>query len=247
MQLRKQFTLNELRPALAGGPDPVCLNLRLPVGVTWAAGKVLALSTIAARAEVRTLTVTGTPTGCKFVFTYTTGSKVYTATTANLVTALASLAEVRAALESIFGVGNVAVTGTPGDTYTCTFQNALDKVDVSGTFAVTATFTAGTSPAAAWSRTTQGSAGAGQAVAYDDGGSNGAATAKALLRHDYTSDAQGGVITEFGETLSPYSPPCFVAGLFRVGDLTGLDANGAADLGVLYGPVTDSNALLKLF
>ena len=194
-----------------------------------------------------TISITGTPTGSKLVITYT-ADKVYTVTLGNAVSTHATLAEVQTALETIFGTGNVAVTGTAGTTYTCTFQNALDKVQVDGTFAVTATFTAGSGPAVAWARTTQGSAGPGQYVAYDDAGSNGAATAKAILARAYLSDPVGGYVSEYGPTSQPFSPPVYVSGYFLCSDLTGLDANGATDLGklVVGNAYSDTGAVLKM-
>ena len=103
---------------------------------------------------------------------------------------------------------------------------------------------AGGSPS--WARTTRGSAGAGQYDAYLDGTVDPAA---AVLATDYLSTPQGELVTEGIRTGQPFSPLAYLSGFFNVSDLTGLDANAAADAGwrVAVGDaITDTGAVVAL-
>lgn len=70
--------------------------------------------------------------------------------------------------------------------------------------------------------------------AYDDNASSGVEVAKAIAMYDIVTDSDGKIY--FGAAaaseLGEYSltAPVYVAGTFHIGDLTGLDANGLADL-----------------
>ena len=83
-------------------------------------------------------------------------------------------------------------------------------------------------PGSTFEITTPGSSGAGQVDTYDN---SAIPVATCVLAIDYTSDVNGGYLTERGPTGQPYSPPCFIAGYFKVGDLIGLDAAAVTDLG----------------
>lgn len=243
MILRRQFSISQLKPTTR--PElATTLPYRLPVGANYVAGRVLALSNIAARAELRTLTISGTPTGGTFTPTYT-ADKVYTGT-ACAHNAAASV--VQASLETIFGAGNVTVSGSAGGPYACTFANSLANVEIAGTFGIINALTGGTSPTGTWAQTTKGSSGAGQAVAYVNGGPDGTDVARVILAYDYVSDPMGGVVTEHGTTQQAYTPACYVSGYFLCSELTGLDADGAADLGkIVVGTAFNSTgAVLKM-
>jgi len=65
-------------------------------------------------------------------------------------------------------------------------------------------------------------------AAYDDEGSTGLEVAKGILQYGVL--VSNGLVT-FGEsTASETSAPMYTAGTFYVPELTGLDANGLADL-----------------
>lgn len=219
MQTRS-FTFNELKPAFA--PEmAVKTPMRLPVGPAITAGTVLGFTGVAARNDVKTITITGTPTGGTWYFSflgYNSAAIAYNA----------AAAAVQTAVDAFFGAGNCVVTGGPGPgtAWVLTFGGVMGNVLVKS-FTVTGSFTGGSSPAIAIANTTPGSSGAGQMDTYADGTN----VAAGLLAIDYTSDVNGGIMTERGPSGSPYSPPVFIAGYFKVADLTGLDAAGVADLG----------------
>lgn len=78
-------------------------------------------------------------------------------------------------------------------------------------------------------------------AAYDDALSTGVEVARAILQIDVATDASGNhfygaqASSEQGE--SHTHAPAYVSGNFRVADLTGIDANGLADLkgSLIYG------------
>lgn len=252
--LISQYTLSQLEPAFS--PHlATSRNVRLPyggpygVGGKFAKGLVLGCVGGSAAAEVRTLTITGSPTGSKITLTYT-ADKVYQETTANAASAHASVAQLQTVCDAIWGKGNVTVAGTPGTSFTLTFAGQLDKARIGGLLAVSAEFTAGTSPAIAHARTTPGSCGAGQFDKYLDAGTNNQpTTARAILVTDYLSDPGGGLVTDGLKTQQGFSPLAYFAGYFGVGDLTGLDANGVADTGwrIVEGTaITEDGAVVGL-
>ena len=220
MQTRS-FTFNELKPAFA--PEmAVKTAMRLPIGPKINAGTVLGCTGVAARNDVKTITITGTPTGGTWYFSflgYNSDSIAYNA----------SAAAVQTAVDAFFGAGNCTVTGGagPGTPWVLTFGGVMGNVLIKS-FTVTGSFTGGSSPAIAIANTTPGSSGAGQMDVYDN---SAPAVAAGLLAIDYTADVNGGMLTESGPTGQPYSPPVFIAGYFKVADLTGLDASAVTDLG----------------
>jgi hypothetical protein len=256
--LTAQYSQSLLKPALR--PELATVdNFALPAGGPYAVdgtgggkfprGLVLGCVGGAPASAVWTLTISGSPTGSKLTLTYV-ADKVYQGVTANLVAAHASVAQLQAVCDAIWGAGNTLVAGTPGTSFTITFQGVLANKRVGGNIAVTAAFTAGTAPAIALARTTPGSSGAGQYDRYLDGGTNNApTTARAVLQADYLSDPQGGNVLEGRVAGQPYSPPVYTTGIFNVADLTGLDANAVADPGFrLYAgaAITDAGAQIAL-
>lgn len=219
--LTRLFTQNELRPAFAP-EEAVKITARLPIGPRIPAGQVLGFTNTAARNDVKTITITGTPTGGTWTFTFlgqVSSSLAFNATAAT----------VQAAVDAFFGPSCCTVTGGPGPgtPWVLTFTGMMGNVLIKS-FTVTGSFTGGTTPAIAIANTTTGSAGAGQMDIYDD---STVPTAHGLLAIDYVSDINGGLLTERGGSGQPYNPPVYIGGFFRVADLTGLDANGLADLG----------------
>jgi hypothetical protein len=228
MALTLQQDQQGLLPLYQYGQAPtkaVNLGVGGPYGTGGAYPQGLLLGCLSgqtAQSEVVTLDVTGTPTGTKITFTYT-GDKVYQGVTANLVSAQASTAQVATALEAIFGAGNVAVTGTAGLQYVITFQNRLANTRINGNLVVTATFTAGTGPAIAATRTTRGSCGAAQYEAYHASTND---DVDAILMYDTLLDPTGARVTPLGTaTGQSFQPTAYVGGYFDPATLVGIDAD----------------------
>lgn len=89
--------------------------------------------------------------------------------------------------------------------------------------------------------------------AYSDAGSDGLNVARAILAYDIVTDASGNhfmglqASSEFGES-SLYTSAYF-SGDFKVSELTGLDANGLADMQgfIRYGDnLADANAVIHI-
>lgn len=228
--LISQFSLAQLEPAFSREMAKQ-RNFKLPyggptgTGGTFFKGTILGCVAGTIQSEVATLTLAGTSSG--LVTATFTADKPYTVTW----TDGATNASLTTLWETIFGTGNVVVTGTSAGgtdgTVILTFQGQLANVRIGGLFA--ATVAAGTS---VWARTTRGSSGAGQFDKYLDAGTNSTpTTARNILAHDYTSKPQGGMVSEGPNSGQAYSPLVFVSGFFNVADLTGLDANGLADPG----------------
>lgn len=254
MALTKQFTHTPLRPAYR--PDlAVERPVRLPVGGKYgvggkfAAGLVLGCVGGAASSAVWTLTISGSPTGSKITLTYV-ADQVYTGTTANLVSAHASVAQLQAVCDAIFGVGNTLVAGTPGTSFTITFQNQLASARIGGNPTVSATFTAGSTPAIALARTTPGSCGSDQFDVYDDGTSNNQpGVARAALKYDHLTDPLGSLVTEQGSANPGGNALTYMSGFFNAGDLSGLDAAALSDPGfrlVSGAAITDPGAVVAI-
>ncbi len=187
-------------------------------GISFPQGALLGNSAGTAGSEVWTITI-GSATGTvTFLFTTPDGNAkttfLYNDTTA----------VVQAALEVIFGVGNVAVTGTAGTTYTVTFQGELANTLMGGLVTMTATTANPTMSRSA------GSCGAGQYNLYSQASNN---HVDAILQYAYGSNAQGAPVTEMKfATNQPFAPPAYVEGFFNAADLYGIDAN-AITLGKL--------------
>lgn len=230
MPLPTRFGIQGLMPAYAPGLAVERVGA-LPwggptgTGGKWSQGQALGAVGVTAQSEVATLTISGSPTGGTFrpLLTfdklYDLGNLAYNITLANFQAALIAAVPEFA--------GNVTVTGTAGTTYTCTFNNNLANQRIGGLFSVTAAFTGGTSPAAAWARTTRGSSGVGQLDAYSQASNN---RVDAFLKYD-TVLTPGGALVPDGVASAllaagqPFQPTVYVAGIFNVADLVGLDAN----------------------
>ncbi len=188
-------------------PNPVNMPYGGPYGVggTYTQGQPISIVAGTIQSEVITVTIAGA-TGT-LVFTFT-ADQVYQASW--LVAATTAVAQT--ALENIFGVGNVTVTGTAGTTYTITLSGALANQRIGGLVAVSATG----SPTVA--RTTRGSSGAGQYDLYD---SSTFTVVKGFLEYTFGSSPQGFISTpDIGfNTEQPQSMPAWTRGRFFVSDL----------------------------
>jgi hypothetical protein len=89
--------------------------------------------------------------------------------------------------------------------------------------------------------------------AYNDAGSGGLEVARGIAMYSIVTDSSGNVfygtsaVSEQGAF--DLTAPIYVSGDFNVADLTGLDANGLADLGghLIYGDdLADANAMVRI-
>lgn len=222
--LTNTYANTDLTPAMF--PDKAEIaECRLPVGVDFPKGKVLGCVAVARQSAVKTITITGTPDGGTWTFALagqSSGAIAYNA----------AAAAVQTEVDAMFGSGNCTVTGGPGPgtAWVLTFANALANIKINN-LTVTNSLTGGSSPAIAVTDTTVGSSGAGQMDAYDDALSNGTQVARAVLKRAFKSDVWGGNQNENGATGQQANAVAYFGGYFNVSELTGLDANGLADLG----------------
>ncbi|HEY1187983.1 MAG TPA: hypothetical protein VGE74_10015 [Gemmata sp.] len=238
----RTYSLNPLRPAYnAAGAEAAVRPVALPVGGPLGTGGPIPKGTVlghiggTARNEVWTLTInsgTGTVT-----FTFTAHRPYQTTFAVD-----APLATVRTQLETIFGTGNIAVTGTPGTSYTLTFQNHLSNRLMGGLVAVSTSGGSGI----ALTRDTTGSCGAGQFGVYNN---SNPGTARCVLKYDYTTSPDGSRVTEHGPTGQPAEASAYFSGHFFAADLVGLDANAVSDPGwrlVEGNAITDAGAVVGI-
>lgn len=204
------------------------------------AGTVIGQITTANTNEVQTLDFDATTSGGDFTLqiagvdggTYYTAALAYNISNANLKIALD-------ALLAAAGYAGVTVTITngpcPADT-TITFGGTGASWDMPLLVLTGETLT-GSGHGLAVAATTAG-AHAGLWCAYDDDGTDdGRRVARAITVYSFRTDAMGRVLFGAANTVAsnenPYrkTAPAWFKGRFSCADLTGLDANGAADLG----------------
>ena len=198
--------------------------------------------------EIQRITPTGTISGGTFRIGTADGS---------LTTALAynaTAAQIQAALEVILGTGNVACTGGAIDSayVQVTFQNmcgGLNQPLLTITNALT-----GNNPVLTTTTTTAGKPAGGFWAAYNDSNSDGTEVCKGVMQFDVVAD-NFGMITfgnqqgggDFG--VKDYTAPIWAGGIFKGSDITGLDANGLADLQGRYlqqgASISSSQTLIK--
>lgn len=90
----------------------------------------------------------------------------------------------------------------------------------------------------------------GTLTAYNDAGSGGAEVAKAICPVACTSDGSGVITVEGGNLLGETEDtiPVFIGGYFFTADLTGIDANGLADMQgrLLWGDLTTGEIVIPV-
>jgi len=223
------------------------IAVRLPGGVNYPAGQVLGFRTPVATPvnEVQTATVSGTPSGGTFTLGFMNSMGSYDYTTA--IAYNATVAAVQAAVDALLGSGSVVVGGSAGS-WTFTFAQDYAGIDVPLILFGTNSLTGGTSPSVGIVETTKGKPAGGQvAAAYVDANADGTQTAKCVLETATQTDAAGRTINQFGIPGS-FSAAAWNQGDFLVADLTGLDANGVADMGRLVSgnAFGDAGAIIRL-
>lgn len=240
------------RPALQARypQDMRSVAVRLPPNVTYAAGQVLAeATTAAARNEVQTLTVTGTPTGGNVPLTVPGRGTVNIAYNSTAAAA-------QTLMDGLIGAGNVTVSGgaLPGTALVFTFGGEYGNRDVAAMTVVSTGLTGGTTPAAAIAETTKGSAGSTEVMtAVNSGASDGTEKPKGILEQDVQTDEKGCVLDEWGVGSNNVTASMLIAGEYQCAKLTGLHANHvtnghAQQFGRLTSgnAITDAEAVIKI-
>jgi len=196
-------------------------------------GTVLGQVTTVGTSAVQTLTITGAPTGGTFTVTATPPGlgAVSTVLTEAFNVPIATL---QADLETVYGHGNVVVSGTAGTSYVITFTGSLARATMTVATASGTGLTGGTAPAAAIVGTTAAVGDTGTFGRYALGNADGTQVPKMLLQYPCTVDAQGNIVVGTNSDilgLTQKSLPAFYAGAFRTEELVGFDANAATLLG----------------
>ncbi len=235
----RQYPQQGLMPAI-GGTAYVKQPVNLPwggqagSGIAFDQGSALINIGGAAQAEIWTFDTTGTPGTFRVVIAtpiavYRTAALAYNVSAADLKTAL----------EGIFGVGSIAtVTGTAGTQYVITFTTET-RYGCGVTF--TNTFGSGS---ISFTRTQAGSSGTGQYDVYA-----GSGKVKAFLEYEYANGPQGDRGTEFGNTGQPFSPSAYTGGYFLAADTSLLDATAMTQGNLIYEVgtgLTDPGAIVHL-
>lgn len=233
-----QWTGKKLIPAYTGEVSEK--QVQFGANLVIPAGQVVAQVTADSANEVQTLDFTGTVSGGTFILSilgidgissFPTTALAYNISNANLRTAILAMLS---AAGYPYG-SDVTITGGASPTdVNITFGGTLAYTNVplivatgsvtgGGSVAVTAT-TAGTK------KNTWGK--------YDSGASNGLQTARALAVYDFRTDHAGQVIYGGANStpehnLRELTGLVYTKGRFLTGDLVGLDATAAGQLGRL--------------
>lgn len=200
------------------------IAVRLPAGVTYAAGQVLEEVSTAQQNEVQTITLGGSPAGGTFSLLYPSGLGGYDVagpiTWSGTGATLA--ARIQAALDALFGTSQVVVTGT--GPFTLTYSGSeVQYRDIALPTALNSL--TGSSPTVTPATGTAGSPGAvGYYQAYSSG------NARAVLEANVRTDKAGNVIDQFGNT-GGLTAVAFNRGEFLESDLVGLDTTAVPDNG----------------
>jgi len=222
-------------------PEKAKLQARILAPGDYVKGTVLgSTTTLTTQNDVKTLTVTGTPTGGSFRLAF--AGQVTAAIAYN-----AAVADVQAALEALstIGAGNVVVTGAgalPGNAHTLTFGGSLAAREMPSITLYSNSLTGGTNPTAAVANTTPGRVVGGHLKPYNDSNTDGSNIATAICQMTGSVDTfgrhyfSGGGIGANG--LADYTAPVWICGVFKTKELTGIDAAAVTDLGrIIQGAV----------
>ncbi len=166
----------------------------------------------------------------------------YSGQTTAAIAAIASAAEIQAALEALsnVGAGNIHVSGGPiiADDVFLEFTGALGQQNVAQV-TVTLSLTSGGTAAVTVSTVTGGAVGTpGYYAPYVEGNTDGSGLASALMEFDAVTDASSNITfgsqaqSEWGE--SHLTAPVYVAGTFRTDDLVQTGAGAIDQNAVTY-------------
>lgn len=251
--------INAIKTYLGQGVVPKYLDgllrrlpVSLPAGVNYAQGQLLGIVAGSGTAvnDVQTITVTGTPTGGTFVIQIG-----YLGVTV-AIAYNASAATVQAALVTLVGTGNVAVTGGPGPgtPWVATFQGACAGLEMPLMTVYSTSLTGGASPAVGIVHTTLGNAANGHHAAYNSGASDGRQTPHFILQYPASTDIFGRIY--FANQVGgmdwdnfAYTAPAWYGGAFAISDLVGLDSNALGIMGYLIsgsGATDTTNGVIQL-
>jgi hypothetical protein len=197
---------------------------------TYVRGQVLGgTSNLTTQNDVKTITVSGTPTGGTFVLQF---AGVNTAPIAYN----AAAAAVQTAFEAIVGAGNVVASGGafPGATVVLTFQGTLAGRELPSITLYANSLTGGAAPTAAVANTTPGRVAGGHMKPYAAGNADGSQVAVCINQYDGIVDIYGNH-TNFGGgdqgDSQQKTAPVWMAGYFLTKELVGLDAAAVPQLG----------------
>lgn len=230
------FSQNALYPVYDDrGAKLIPVNL---AAGTYERGTILGQVTSAGANDVQTITYGGTVSGGTFSITATpttpnAGQGSVTLVEPYNVTAAALQAD----LESIYGPGNVVVTGAAGSSAVVTFTGALALLPIP--VMVITDNTTGSGHSVTLVHTTTGAAATGTYGAYASGNSDGTQLPKAILMYPCVVTNVGGVLqivtanaggsSEVPGGFELYAQAYF-HGTFRTQELVGLDANAVTKL-----------------
>lgn len=163
----------------------------------------------------------------------------------------ANAAAVQAALEALpsIGAGNVTVTGGPlGSTLTVTFGGDLAGKPIVLTAISSATNSSSDLVAITVTATAAGKPAGGYFGKYDD---SAIGVANGLLKYPCYVNSQGKISVGPSEAgYTKFAVPAYFTGVFQTKNLTGIDANGVADLGKLLsgttGTLTANNTIIRI-
>lgn len=245
------YNCNVLEPLFPD--DALTMSVPLAGNLSLVAGTILGQVSSANANEVQTLDFGGTVSGGTFTVTvydpegngYTSAALDYNITNANLKIALDALLVTAGYIGGTVTIGGGACPTDATVTFGGNCAATPMPLMVAGAGSLT-----GTNPTLTITRTTTGIK-KGVYAAYNDSLSDGTQVAKLILMMDVKTDCLGKVVfgtqstSEHGNKSN--TAPAFYQGVFSVGDLTGLDANGVADFGrLLSGAVTESTAILSV-
>lgn len=236
-----RFIFTGLQPAIR--PDEAIeLAVNLTPSTTFPQGAVLGRIGTAAVNDVQTIADTGTVSGGTFTVTVTDPVTGQTSTTAAVAYNVTN-ADLKTALQAVLSgsvVATVAGSGLPTNDTTVTFSGSAAGLPVPVMTINSASLTGGGSLGV--THTTVGHPAEVYGL-YSDANSDGTETAKCILRYSCITDASGRITVGGAQVGGGYvhgetydCVPAYFAGYFFEDQISGLDANGLADLGKRIAP-----------
>ena len=233
---------------------PGAYNRRRPVNLapstTFPAGQVLGISGVTANAT-HTLTTTGTPDAGTQTLQFV--DPISGDTNTFVVLFNSTIAQTQTSIRAAIGNSDVAVTSAgsaaqPAAAHIFTYTGRYAGLPVAPLTITANGLTGGTTPAGAITSTLGRTA---NTYGIYVGGS-ATDPAKCLLEYACITDSSGNVSfgsqAYTGEGSIEPSAPAWFGGVFKVGDLTGLDAGALVDMGARLesGAVTDAAAVILI-